>query len=99
MSFMNFNLFDNNFTIMKCILKDKYKIKIIIDNDSDNYELINFIIAYTRRNSVGWVGFWDRKHNPLKVWVGRVGLELGLGWVGFFLGLLMVANEKINDFF
>ena len=46
MSFMNLSLFDSNFTIVKCILKDKYKIKIMIDNDSNEYEFINFVIAY-----------------------------------------------------
>ena len=46
MSFINLNLFDNNSTIVKCILEDKYEIKIIIDNDSDEYEFINFVIAY-----------------------------------------------------
>ena len=56
-------------------------------------------IQSRRQNGVGWVGFWDRKSNPLKVWIGRVGLELGLGWVGFFFELSMMANEKINDFF
>ena len=44
--FMNLNLFDSNFTIMKCILKNKYEIKIIIDNNLDDYEFINFVIAY-----------------------------------------------------
>ena len=43
---MNLNLFDNNFTIVKCILKNKYEIKIMIDNDSNNYEFIDFVIAY-----------------------------------------------------
>ena len=46
MLFMNLNLFDNNFTIMKCILKNKYEIKIMIDNNLDNYKFINFVIAY-----------------------------------------------------
>ena len=45
-SFMNLNLFDNNFTIVKYILKNKYKIKIIINNDLNNYEFINFMIAH-----------------------------------------------------
>ena len=45
-SFMNLNLFNSNFTIVKCILKNRYKIKIMIDNDSDDYEFINFVIAY-----------------------------------------------------
>ena len=33
------------------------------------------------------------------MWVGRIGLELGLDWVEFFFRLFMMANEKINDFF
>ena len=46
MSFMNLNLFDSNSTIVKCTLEDKYEIKIMIDNDSDDYEFIDFVIAY-----------------------------------------------------
>ena len=38
MSFMNLNLVDSNSTIVKCILKDKYEIKIIIDSDSNDYK-------------------------------------------------------------
>ena len=45
-SFMNLNLFDSNFTTVKYILKNKYEIKIMIDNDSDEYEFINFVITY-----------------------------------------------------
>ena len=77
----------------------QFIIKSLRLQKSTNWTVWLFFIRIRRRNGVGWVGFWNRKSNPLKVWVGRVGLELGLGWVGFFLGLLMVANEKINDFF
>ena len=31
---------------MKCILKNKYEIKIMINNNSDDYKFINFVIAY-----------------------------------------------------
>ena len=43
---LNLNLFDNNFTIVKYILKDKYEIKIMINNNSNDYEFINFVIVY-----------------------------------------------------
>ena len=44
--FINLNLFDNNFTIVKCSLEDKYEIKIKIDNNLNDYEFINFVIAH-----------------------------------------------------
>ena len=47
---------------------------------------------FTRRNGVGWVGFWDQKPNPRKVWVGRVGFEFGVGWIGFFFELPIVTT-------
>ena len=46
MSFMNLSLFDSNFTIVKCILRDKYEIKVMIDSGSDDYEFIDFVIAH-----------------------------------------------------
>ena len=44
--FMNLNLFDSSFITVKYILKNKYEIKIMIDNNLNNYEFINFVIAY-----------------------------------------------------
>ena len=48
----------------------------------------------TRRNGVGWVGFWDQKPNPRKVWVGRVGFGFGVGWVGFFFRVTHCGNIR-----
>ena len=61
--------------------------------------LYNRKTVFRRRNGVGWVGFWDRKPNPLKVWVSRVGLELELGWVGFFLNYPWWQMKKSMIFF
>lgn len=44
MFFIILHLFDNQFIVEKCILK-KYKIKIIINNDLNNYEFVNLMIA------------------------------------------------------
>ena len=64
----------------------------VFEIDFDDYEIFEnckilniicffesfFLILITLRNGMGWVGFWARKPNPLKVWVGRIRLELGL---------------------
>ena len=46
MSFIDLKLFDNKSIIEKCILKNKYEIKIMIDNNSNEYEFVNFVIAH-----------------------------------------------------
>ena len=70
-SFMNLNLFDSNSTIVKCILENKYEIKIMIDSDSDDYEFIDFVIAYEVCETLECVSVELIKYRMTKKYDGR----------------------------
>ena len=43
--FVDLQLFDNYSIIKKCTLKNKYKIIVMMNTESNNYKFINFVIA------------------------------------------------------
>ena len=60
---------------------------VAVTHVSEKNESKKFKKSITRRNGVGWVGFWFQKPNPLKMWIGRVGSEFGVDWIRFFFEL------------